>query len=78
MAEPDNLVLEHLRGIRAKLDEVDRKIDRVEANFERRFEGLDERIEGLETRLDGLTHAVMAGFGAIVKGRLGRLEAERI
>ena len=46
MAEPDNIVLEHLRAIRAKLDEVDRKIDRVQAQFERRLAGLDRRIDG--------------------------------
>ena len=76
MVEPDNIMLEHLRAIRTKLDQV-------EAKFDGRFDALTERMDGLELRLDGLTHAVIAGFGSVVhkldaiKERVTRLETER-
>ena len=76
MAEPDNIILEHLRGIRAQIEQLDRK-------FEQKFDGLTERVDTLEIKLDGLTHAVIAGFGSVVheldalKERVGRLESER-
>jgi len=72
MAEPDNLVLELLREIRADVQEI-----RVE------LRALTERVDTLEIKLDGLTHAVIAGFGSVVhelndlKQRVGRLETER-
>ena len=76
MAEPDNIILEHLRGIRAQIEQLDRK-------FEQKFDGLTERVDTLEIKLDGLTHAVIAGFGSVVheldeiKTRVSRLETER-
>lgn len=79
MADPENLVLEHLRTIRAMIEQVDRKVERLEV----RLEHVEERIDGLDTRMTGLTHAVMAGFGAIVhplddhERRIARLEEER-
>jgi hypothetical protein len=76
MAEPDNLILEHLRAIRAQVEKIDTKIDQMESR-------LTGRIESIELRLDGLTHAVIAGFGSLVheldgiKDRVARLEHER-
>lgn len=72
MAEPDDLVLELLREIRAEVREI-----RTE------LKALTERVDTLEIKLDGLTHAVIAGFGSVVhelddlKKRVGRLETER-
>ena len=72
MAEPDNIVLEHLRAIRAELGEIKQRISTLES-----------RMESFETKLDGFSHIVMSGFGAVVQSpdslnaRISRLERER-
>lgn len=72
MAEPDNLVLEILKELRAELRELR---EEVRAGF--------ERVDVLEIKFDGLTHAVMSGFGGIVhelkdlNARVTMLQAER-
>ena len=72
MAEPDNLVLEILKELRAELRELRQE---VRAGF--------ERVDVLEIKFDGLTHVVMSGFGGIVhelkdlNARMTMLEAER-
>ena len=72
MAEPDNIVLEHLRAIRAELGEIKQRISTLE-----------NRMESFETKLDGFSHIVMSGFGGMVhspeslNARLSRLERER-
>ena len=79
MAEPENLVLEHLRAIRGSIEQLERKVDRLEI----RLEHVEERLDGIDTRMTGLTHAVMAGFGALVhrlddhERRIARIEAGR-
>ena len=71
MAEPDNLVLELLKEMRADNRRADAKLDQ-----------LTERVEQIETSLTGLTHAVIAGFGALVhrldarESRITRLERD--
>lgn len=72
MAEPDDIVLELLRAIRADMTEVKGQVGE-----------LRDRMEGVETRLDGLTHVTMAGCGSVVhrldaiEMRVSRLERER-
>ena len=72
MVDPENIVLEHLRAIRADLGEVNQRISTLES-----------RMESFETKLDGFSHIVMSGFGAVVQSldslnaRISRLERER-
>lgn len=79
MADPESLVLEHLRTIRAMIEQVGRKVERLDV----RLAHVEERIDGLDTRMTGLTQPVMAGFGAIVhrlddrERTVARLEEER-
>lgn len=75
MADPDNIVLEQLRAIRAQLDNLERKLDtKAEA----------AQFADLELKLDGLTHMIISSFGAIVHRldsidkRVSRLERERV
>jgi hypothetical protein len=83
MAEPENLVLDHLRAVRGSIEQLERKVDRSEARAESRFDHVEARIDGLDTRVTGLTQAVVAGFGALVhrlddhERRIARIEAER-
>jgi len=72
MAEPDDIVLEHLRAIRADLGEI-----------KQRMTALEDRMEVMGTKLGGLTHVTIAGFGSVVhrldgiEERVSRLERER-
>lgn len=83
MADPENLVLEHLRAIRGSIEQLERRVGQLEARVDSRFEHVEERLDGIDTRMTGLTHAVMAGFGALVHRlddhgrRIARIEAER-
>jgi predicted nucleic acid-binding Zn-ribbon protein len=62
MAEPDNIVLEHLRHIRGAIDgvrddirEMKQRIGSLEnqyANISNRLDRMDMRIERIERRLD--------------------------
>lgn len=45
MAEPDNLVLAHLRELRA---DMNARFDAVEARFEQRFSALDQRLDAMQ------------------------------
>lgn len=79
MAEPQDMVLEILKEVRADFRRLEGKVDRVDA----KAEALIEKVDDLEIKLDGLTHAVIAGFGSlvheldIIKTRVTGLEAER-
>jgi hypothetical protein len=76
MVEPNDMVLEILKDLRAETREGFRRV-------EARLTSLEDRVDTLEIRLDGLSHAMMSGFGSIVRelkdinGRLAALEAER-
>jgi hypothetical protein len=60
--EPDNLVLEMLRAIRADIGQIGDRMQRIELRFgaletrfgalESRFGIMEERMAGVETRLD--------------------------
>jgi phage shock protein A len=82
MAEPDNIILEHLRALRAKLDEMDRRLERLDAKVESKSEAA--QVAGVERRLDGLTHMVASSFGSMVHSldsldrRVARLEREPV
>lgn len=82
MAEPDNIVLEHLRAVRGKLDDLDRKVDGLERKLDSKAEA--GQVADLERKLDGLTHVVISSFGSIVNHldsidrRVSRLEHERV
>jgi len=62
MAEPDNIVLEHLRHIRGAIDDVRDDIREMKhqigslenqyANISNRLDRMDVRIERIERRLD--------------------------
>ena len=79
MADPDNIVLEHLRAIRAKLDGIERKVDNVE-----RSKAETIQVADVERKLDGLTHALISGLGSLVRSfesldrRVSRLEHEQV
>lgn len=75
MAEPDNLVLEQLRAIRAELGEIKRDLA-IKANA--------AQVAELERSLTGLSHLVLSGFGSVVQRlesidqRVSGLERERV
>ena len=75
MAEPDNIILEHLRAIRAELAEVKQ---RLESKAE------SAQVSDLDAKLSGLTHVVISSFGSVVQSldsldrRVARLERERV
>lgn len=79
MAEPDNIVLEHLRAIRAKLDDIERKVDNLE-----RGKAEATQVADVERKLDGLSHAFISGLGSLVRSfesldrRVSRLEHEHV
>jgi tetrahydromethanopterin S-methyltransferase subunit G len=79
MADPENIVLEHLRAIRAKLDEIERKVDNLERN-----KASAAQVVDVELKLSGLTHVSLSGFGSIVNRldtldqRVSHLEHERV
>jgi hypothetical protein len=79
MAEPDNVVLEHLRAIRAKLDDIERKVDNLERN-----KADAVQVADVERKLDGLTHVVISSLGSLVRSfegldrRISRLEREPV
>ena len=75
MAEPDNIVLEHLRAIRAELGEIKQELA-GKANA--------AQLAELDRHVKGLSHLVLSGFGSVVQGlesidqRVSRLEHERV
>ena len=82
MAEPDNIVLEHLRAIRADLGEVKQRITAVEPALESKAEA--SQVADVDRKLDGLTHVVISSLGSLVRSfesldkRVSRLERERV
>ena len=73
MAEPDNIVPEHLRAIRTQLDDLQREVaSKAEA----------AHVAALERKLDGLTHVMISSFGSIISrpdsidARMSRMEHE--
>ena len=78
MAEPQDMVLEVLKDIRADMRRLETKVDANTAELVAH----GGRFDDLGTKLDGLTHAVIAGFGSLVheidglKERVSRLERE--
>jgi phage shock protein A len=80
MAEPDNIVLEHLRAIRADLGEVKQRIAAVEQTLESKAEA--SQVTDVDRKLDGLTHVVISSVGSLVRSfesldqRVSRLEHE--
>ena len=83
MAEPDNLVLEILKELRADLRELRQEMRAELCEVRAEIRAGFERVDVLEIKFDGLTHAVMSGFGGIVhelkdlNARVTMLEAER-
>jgi hypothetical protein len=80
MAEPDNIVLEHLRALRADLSEVKQRIGSVERKLDSKAE--TAQVADLERKLDGLTHVVVSSIGSLVTSlksidqRVSRVERE--
>ena len=75
MADPENIVLEHLRAIRAELAELKQQLDsKAEA----------AQVADVERKLDGLTHVVISSLGSLVRSfealdrRVSRLEREPV
>jgi hypothetical protein len=54
MAEPDNIVLEHLRAIRLEVGEMKQRV----LEIDRKLDGKAEiaHVAAVERKLDGLTH----------------------
>lgn len=75
MAEPDNIILEHLRAIRAELAEVKRDLA---------TKATAGQVSELDRNLTGLSHLVLSGFGSVVQRlesidqRVSGLERERV
>jgi hypothetical protein len=67
MAEPDNLVLDILRELRAEMREGFCKVDARFDAVDKRLVGLEDRIDRIEIKLDGLTHAMLSGSGSLVR-----------
>jgi hypothetical protein len=75
MVDPDNIVLEHLRAIPARLDDIERKLDgKADA----------VHLADVERKLDGLTHVVISSLGSLARSfealdkRVARLEREPV
>ena len=86
MAEPENLVLEHLRAIRGSIERLVRLVAGLAAMVVSGFDHVEARLDELHTRVTGLTHVIVAGFGALVHrlddherriARIARIDAER-
>jgi hypothetical protein len=75
MAEPENIVLEHLRAIRTELADVKRQLEsKAEA----------AQVADLGRKLDGLSHMFVSSLGSVVHSldsldkRVARLEREQV
>lgn len=75
MGDPENIILEHLRAIRAELAEVKRDLA---------TKASAAQMAELDRNLTGLSHLVLSGFGSVVQWlesidqRVSGLERERI
>jgi phage shock protein A len=82
MAEPDNIILEHLRAVRAKLDDIDRRIENLDRKVDSKAEAA--QVAELDAKLTGLAHMVMSSLGSVVHSldsldrRVARLEREHV
>ena len=82
MAEPENIVLEHLRAIRSDMAQMRSDLADVKRQLESKAE--TAQVAGLERRLDGLTHMVASSLGSMVHSldsldrRVARLEREPV
>lgn len=82
MADPENIVLEHLRTIRGRLDDIERKIDNLDRKVESKAEAA--QVADVDGKLTGLTHMVVSSLGSVVHSldsldkRVARLERERV
>jgi phage shock protein A len=82
MAEPDNIVLEHLRAIRADLSELKQPVGNLGSKLESKAEAA--QVADVDRNLTGLSHLVLSGFGSVVTSlesldkRVARLERERV
>lgn len=80
MAEPDNIILEHLRALRSDLSDVRQRISVLEQKLDSKAE--TAQIADVERKIDGLTHVVVSSLGALVRSfdsldkRVSRLEHE--
>jgi hypothetical protein len=78
MAEPDNIVLEHLRAIRAEVGEVKQRVAAIERQLETKAEAA--QVADLDSKLAGFSHMVISSLGSIVHSldaldrRVARLE----
>jgi hypothetical protein len=80
MVDPENIVLEHLRAIRADGSEVKQRITSLEHKLDSKAEA--GQLSDLERKVDGLTHVVISSFGSLIHSldsidkRVSRLERE--
>lgn len=72
--EPINLVLEHLRQMRAQIAALEDKMDRG-------FTSLSQRLDTLQTEVRGVNYVATVSIGAVLselsdlKARVARLES---
>ncbi len=52
MVEPDNLILVHLRELRADIQGARQEIQTLRESVDRRLDGFEPRLERIEKRLD--------------------------
>jgi hypothetical protein len=75
VAEPDNIMLEHLKAIRAELAEIKRDLA---------GKASAAQVAELDRNLTGLSHLVLSGFGSVVQRlesidqRVAVLERQRV
>jgi hypothetical protein len=80
MADPDNIVLEHLRAIRSDLTDVKQRVSVLEQKLDSKAE--TAQVADVDRKIDGLTHVVVSSLGALVRSfesldrRVSRLEHE--
>ena len=82
MADPDNIVLEHLRAIRGKLDDIERGVELLDRKVESKAEAA--QLADVDSKLSGFSHMVISSLGSMVHSldaldkRVARLERERV
>lgn len=82
MAEPDNLVFEHLGAIRAELGELTLRVTTIKHKLCHKAEAA--QVADVKRKLDGLTHVVISSLAPLVRSlksrdnRVSRLEREPV
>jgi hypothetical protein len=82
MAEPDNIVLEHLRAMRAEMTAMRADITDIKRRLESKAEAA--QVADLDSKLTGLTHVVVSSLGSVVQSldtlnkRVAKIERERV